>query len=201
MSKIGIMGGTFNPIHTAHLILGESAYEQFGLDQILFMPSKTPPHKLQEDIISNEHRSSMVQLAIESNPHFEFSSLELNRTGITYTFDTLEELTKIHPENQYYFILGADSLFQIEQWKNPERIFQLTEIIAAGRYHLSPTKMEDQIAYLNLTYKAKIHLLQIPNMDISSNLLRKKLLNGQSIRYYVPEKVEYYITEHNLYRD
>ncbi len=122
-SKIGIMGGTFNPIHFAHLILAESAYEELNLDKILFMPSKKPPHKLNESIESDEHRIQMIQLAIKSNPHFDLSCVELEREGITYTADTLEELNRNYPQDEFYFIIGADSLFQIEDWWHPEQIF------------------------------------------------------------------------------
>lgn len=201
MSKIGIMGGTFNPIHLAHLIMAEHAYEQFALDKILFMPSKNPPHKPQKDILPDSLRSRMVQLAIEGNTHFEFSGLELDREGTTYTFETLEELNEKYSENEYYFILGADSLFSIEQWRNPERILELSHIIAAVRDHLSEDKMLEQIAYLTEKFSAKIHLLETPNMDISSQMLREKIKLGQSIRYYVPNEVEQYILEHKLYKE
>jgi nicotinate-nucleotide adenylyltransferase len=201
MSKIGIMGGTFNPIHLAHLIMAEHAYEQFSLDKILFMPSKNPPHKPQTDIISDLYRSRMVQLAIEDNPHFEFSSLEIDREGTTYTFETLEDLSKKYPDNEYYFILGADSLFTIEHWRNPGRIFELSQVIAAGRDHLSDEEMIKQIAYISTKFYANIHLLRTPNMDISSQMLREKIRLGQSIRYYVPKEVEEYILEHKLYKE
>lgn len=199
MSKIGIMGGTFNPIHFAHLILAESAYEQFSLDKIIFMPSKNPPHKSHEEIVSDELRSNMIQLAIEGNPHFEFSGLELNREGTTYTYETIEELTKEYPNNEYYFILGADSLFDFEKWRNPVRILELTNIVAAGRDHLSENKMKKQIEYLSEKYNANIYLLKTPNMDISSQMLRKKVKIGETIRYYLPDVVEQYIIEHKLY--
>lgn len=199
MSKIGIMGGTFNPIHFAHLILAESAYEQFSLDKIIFMPSKNPPHKSHDEIVSDELRSNMIQLAIEGNPHFEFSGLELNREGTTYTYETIEELTKEYPNNEYYFILGADSLFDFEKWKNPVRILELTNIVAAGRDHLSENKLKKQIEYLSEKYNANIYLLKTPNMDISSQMLRKKVKIGETIRYYLPDVVEQYIIEHKLY--
>lgn len=199
MSKIGIMGGTFNPIHFAHLILAESAYEQFSLDKILFMPSKNPPHKPHDEIVSDELRSNMIQLAIEGNPHFEFSALELDRVGTTYTYETLEELTKEYPNNEFYFILGADSLFDFEKWKNPVRILELTHIVAAGRDHFSEKKMLKQIEYLTEKYNANIHLLKTPNMDISSQMLRKKVKIGETIRYYLPDVVEEYIIKHKLY--
>ncbi|WP_313128663.1 nicotinate-nucleotide adenylyltransferase [Anaerocolumna sp.] len=201
MNKIGIMGGTFNPIHIAHLILAESAYEQLQLDKILIMPSKKPPHKLHEPIVSDHHRKEMVRLAIDGNPHFEMSSMELDREGITYTADTLQQLTKDYPENEYYFILGWDSLQQIEKWREPDTIFRLAHIVAAGRYHSSKDKIEDQVHHLNKIYHGKIHVLEIPNMDLSSEMLREYIKSGKSIRYYVPSQVEQYIRDHGLYAD
>ena len=201
MSKIGIMGGTFNPIHMAHLILAESAYEQLQLDKILIMPSKKPPHKLHDPIASDHHRIEMVKLAIKGNPHFELSTMELEREGITYTADTLQQLTKEYPENEYYFILGLDSLQQIEKWKTPDIIFHLAHIVAAGRYHFPKERIEGQVHRLEEIYHGKIHLLEIPNMDLSSEMLREHVKMGKSIRYYVPSSVEEYIREHGLNKD
>ncbi len=199
MSRIGIMGGTFNPIHFAHLILAESAYEELKLDKVLFMPSKKPPHKLQENIESDEHRARMIKLAIQDNPHFELSYLELEREGITYTADTLEELNKNYPQDEFYFIMGADSLFQIEDWWNPQLIFQLANIVAAVRDCATMEEITAQINHLANLFKARIYLLCTPNMDISSKMLRQKLENGKTIRYYIPDPVVQYIREHVLY--
>ncbi len=199
MSKIGIMGGTFNPIHFAHLILAENAYDECKLDKVLFMPSKKPPHKLHESIVKDEHRVQMIDLAIKDNPHFELSSLELEREGITYTADTLAELNIKYPMDEFYFIMGADSLFQIEDWWHPQNIFSLTNIVAAVRDHATRKELDKQVDYLANKYEAKIHLLSTPNMDISSKMLRQNIRLNKSIRYYVPDQVVRYITDHNLY--
>lgn len=201
MSRIGIMGGTFNPIHTAHLILAENAYEELKLDKIYFMPSKKPPHKLNEIILNDEHRIEMIELAIMNNPHFEISCMELEREGITYTADTLEELNRDYPQNDFYFIMGADSLFQIEEWCNIEQIFKLSHIAAAVRDHSTYEDVTGQITYLTENFHARIHLLTTPNMDISSKMLRQNIKNGKSIRYYVPDPVLKYISDHNLYEE
>lgn len=198
MNKIGIMGGTFNPIHTAHLILAEEAYQQLGLDKVLFMPSKKPPHKLKEEIISNEHRMNMIFLSIKGNEHFELSPLELEREGITYTSDTLRELTKLSPNTEYYFIVGGDSLFMMESWWEPEVIFKLSHIVVAIRGE-AKEDLKSKIAYLTDKYNASIHLLKTPNMEISSHELRKNRSEGKTIRYYVPELVYEYILEKELY--
>lgn len=200
MSKIGIMGGTFNPVHTAHLILAETAYEQLGLDKILFMPSKKPPHKMHESIVSDEHRIRMVQLAIQDNPHFELSYEELNREGITYTADTLEELSSQNPKDAYYFIMGGDSLFHLETWWKPDKILSLSRVAVAVRGYETIEGYKSQIAYLGKKYNTDIQLLTTPNLEISSKDLREKRKQGKSIRYYVPETVYNYIVDNHLYQ-
>jgi nicotinate-nucleotide adenylyltransferase len=165
------------------------------------MPSKNPPHKLNDHIVNSEQRIRMVQLAIQDNQHFELSTIEIEREGLTYTADTLQILTKEHPENEYYFIMGADSLYQIEQWKEPARIFRLSHLIAAGRDDIPDAAMEEQILYLTKKYNGEIHFLQVPNMDISSKTIRKYRKDGKSIRYYVPELVQQYILDNKLYED
>ena len=123
MKKIGILGGTFNPIHHGHLILGQAAKEEFGLDEILVMPTKNPAYKTISGGVSEKNRVDMIKLAIRDFPYFKFSDIELKREGTTYTVDTLRELTKQDTDCRYYFIMGADSLYQIETWKDPGQIF------------------------------------------------------------------------------
>lgn len=200
MKKIGIMGGTFNPIHIAHLILAERAYEQMHLDEIIFIPSKKPPHKLNDTIASDYHRLSMIELAIKDNPHFHISTMELEREGITYTVDTLVELRRTNPDTEYYFILGADSLFSFETWREPAQILRLSHILVAGRDNLPSKELIKQIQHIKNTYQGNIHYLQVPNMDISSSLIRNNCMDNKSIRYYVTKEVEDYIIRENLYR-
>ena len=123
--RVGIMGGTFDPIHIGHLILGETAYEQFDLDQVLFMPAGNPPHKRRRlHRATDEQRSEMVRRAIASNPHFSLSLEEMNEDGFTYTYRTLERLKAEHPDTDYFFILGADSLFDFDKWKNMQGVYR-----------------------------------------------------------------------------
>lgn len=199
--KIGIMGGTFNPIHQAHLILAERAYAALDLDKILFMPSKNPPHKKNEPIASDEDRSNMIELAIEDNPHFEFSDIELNREGYTYTADTLQELYLKEDCNEYYFIIGADSLMQIEQWNKPEIIMKFARLIVFRRDNLSEDLINQRVKYLEHKYHATIYYISIPNMDISSKMLRDMIANRISIKYYLPQVVINYINEKRLYQN
>ena len=198
--KIGIMGGTFNPIHIGHLILAQTALEQFGLDKVLFMPSKNPPHKRNEYILDDEVRAAMVQLAIEDNPYFELSTFEMEREGITYTADTLEQLTTLHPDEEYFFIVGADSLFYIDKWKDPEIILDLCTLVAAVRDQRTRQEMEEQIAYLSNQYQATIELLDSPNIDISSSMIRERAKVGLSVDYYVSTRVADYMAKNSLYQ-
>lgn len=199
--KIGIMGGTFNPIHHGHLILAQTAYEQFGLDQILFMPNKNPYYKKLNRAVTEAHRSDMVKLAIEDNAAFSFSDVELMREGNTYTVETLRILTAQNPDTEYYFIMGADSLFHFESWREHEEIFKMATLLVATRDSVSTHNIESQIEYLEDRYDdVKIECLMAPSLEISSSGLRKLVRNGRSIRYLVPEKVERYIRENDLYQ-
>lgn len=199
MKKVGIMGGTFNPIHFGHLFLAENAYEQVGLDEILFMPTKNPPHKQKTDIISDEHRINMVSLAIEDNSHFSLSTIELEREGTTYTADTLAQLKHENPDNDYYFIVGADSFFDMPEWKTPKTIFDLSTILVAGRDHVKVEKLEKQLEYFKSNYNARIVILDMPTIQFSSVKIRERILYNKSIRYYVPDKVTTYIRDNHLY--
>lgn len=199
--KVGIMGGTFDPIHVGHLILGESAYHQFALDKVLFMPSGNPPHKRsREGRATLIQRIEMVRLAIEGNPHFELSLDDACEEGYSYTKQTLERLTSMHPDTDYYFIMGADSLFSFEEWNAPERISQLAVIVAAVRDHVEPEALQRQVFYLQQKFAADIRLLSTPNMDISSQMLRDWIQKKRSLRYYMPDKVLQYIEEHGIYQ-
>lgn len=198
--KIGIMGGTFNPIHIGHLILGQTALEQFQLDKVLFMPTKNPPHKRYDNIVDDAIRAEMVLIAIKDNPYFELSTFEMDREGITYTADTLTQLTKQNPDEEYYFIVGADSLFYIDRWKDPATIFKLSRLLAAVRGQASNKDMLRKIEELNETFHASVELLNSPNIDISSSEIRERIQNGMDIQYYVMPDVARYIQSNNLYR-
>lgn len=201
MKKVGIMGGTFNPIHIAHLVLAEQAYEQFGLDEIVFMPSKRPAYKDLGEVIEEEYRQRMIELAIADNPHFTIDTMEFNREGNTYTADTLMELTKKNPDVSYYFIIGADSLFQLESWSRPEVILSLCTILASNREDKDDDLVNAKIEELMNTFQANIHLLKIPKIDISSKMIRERIQEGKTIRYFVPSDVLNYIEQQNLYKE
>lgn len=200
MKKIGIMGGTFNPIHMGHLIIAEKAREQAALDKILFMPSGIPYMKDCRQVLPGEIRTQMTELAIRSNPFFSVSTMEVDRKGRTYTYETLETLREQNPDAEYYFILGADSLWKVEAWKHPERIFAACRILAAVREEKSTEDMERQARHLKETYNADIWLLQTGHMEISSSVIRNLCKENKSIRYLVPEAVYEYIIQNKLYK-
>lgn len=198
--KIGIMGGTFDPIHIGHLLLGQFAYEDFALDEIWFLPNGNPPHKqTKEGEEALRHRVEMVRLAISDAPHFKLCLHEAKATGHSYTYKTMQELGALYPEYDFYFILGADSLFAIEQWRYYREIFPTCTILAAMRDDKDVADMLAQIDYLKQRYGAKIELLRAPLLEISSTTIRRRAARGQSIYYMVPASVADYIKEHHLY--
>ena len=197
--KIGIMGGTFNPIHLGHLLLAERAYHQFKLDKVLVMPTKNTYYKKMPDNVTEEQRIEMIKLAIEDNDHFELSLEEINREGITYTYETLLNLTRDNPDCDYYFIMGADSLYHIESWYMVEEIFKMATILVAARGVGTSSVLDSQIEYVQNKFDAVIEKLYAPIMEISSNDIRKRVQNGDSIRYLLPQSVIRYIEEHHIY--
>lgn len=196
--RIGIMGGTFNPIHNGHIELAKAAYEQYHLDEILFMPSGEPPHKIGDLIAPAVHRSSMVKLAIEPYEFMLFSDFELKQFGFSYTAVTLTELTKVY--HNIYFIIGADSLLNLQNWYHPEIVMNLCTLLVANRdcHIVEELRMHSDI--LCKEYGAKIEFLNTPNIPISSTVIRENIKQGTSIRDFVPDKVANYINEHKLYR-
>ena len=200
--RVGIMGGTFDPIHIGHLILGETAYEQFDLDQVLFMPAGNPPHKRRRlHRATDEQRSEMVKRAIASNPHFSLSLEEMNEDGFTYTDRTLERLKAEHPDTDYFFILGADSLFDFDKWREPGRICRACTVVAATRNHTSQERLDEAIRFLEEKYSGTFRKLNSLNIDISSAMLRSWIAGQRTIKYYVPDNVIAYIRENHIYEE
>lgn len=195
------MGGTFDPIHIAHLVTAEAALEQFGLDKVIFVPAGLPPHKLDHVITPAEHRYNMVALATASNKRFEVSRIEIERPGPSYSVDTVEEMRRRQPENtKLYFITGVDAILDIETWHRPERLFQLCHFIAAQRPGYSQQAAPEIMWRLGQRYGCQILLVDAPAIAISSSDLRRRASDGRSIKYLVPEAVEDYIQKHGLYR-
>lgn len=197
--KIGLFGGSFNPIHTGHLLLAESARDQYELDRVLFIPTGNNPFKISLDDISREHRLNMVELAIKDNPYFEVMTHEIDQTGITYTIDTIEEIKKSFPNSDFYFITGADLMFEITLWKGAPELLKSVKFITTFRPGYSHEKLDARIEELQEIYDASIYKLYTSEMDITSSEIRSRVKNGYSIRYLLPKAVEEYIYKEKLY--
>ena len=202
MGKIGIMGGTFDPIHNGHLMIGGQAYKEYGLKEVWYMPSGHPPHKKNRNVSEPATRLAMTELAVKDHEGFVCSDFEVRRTGNTYTAQTLRLLREEYPEHSFYFIIGADSLYEIENWYEPDQVLTQAVILAAQReYEEADRSMDKQIAYLASKYGADIRTLHCEEMDISSAELRSMIARGQSIADYVPGEVSEYIVAHGLYQE
>ncbi|MGC6178103.1 nicotinate-nucleotide adenylyltransferase [Lacrimispora sp. 38-1] len=201
MGNIGIMGGTFDPIHNGHLMLGKQAYQEYQLDEVWFMPSGHPPHKNDRNITDPEIRLAMTKLAIHGKSGLVCSDFEVRRNGSTYTAQTLRLLRKAYPQHQFFFIIGADSLYEIENWYEPDQVLSQAVFLAARReYEDAHPSMEQQIAYLYNKYNADIRILHCEEMDISSAMLRERIAKGLSVSEYVPQEVLLYINDQGLYQ-
>lgn len=199
-ANIGIMGGTFDPIHYGHLFIAECARHKFGLDKILFIPSGMPVHKRRNNIIEPIHRLTMTQLAVQSNPFFEVSTIETDRSGPTYAIDTLRQ---IHSQNEnsqeYFFITGADAILEILTWKDVDEIFELCQFIAVTRPGFSFDEMTKVQQGLSMNQLKRIHIYETAGILVSSTDIRQRAGSGEPIKYLVPEEVEKYIIQNKLY--
>lgn len=198
--SIGIMGGTFDPVHNAHLALARQAYEQFGLDEIWMLPNGNPPHKRDTRQADMECRMEMLRLAIREIPYLKLCDVEQSGQEYHYTYETLEKLKERYPDTVFYFIMGADSLFEFDTWREPGIISQNCILLAAVRDHRRREEIEERIRELQRRYGAKIHILNTPNMDIASEDIRKALAEDRKISHLVPAAVEAYINRKQLYR-
>lgn len=201
MSKIGIMGGTFDPIHIGHLQLAEQALTEWKLDFILFVPNHTPWMKQDRAVTEAGRRTAMVKLAIEGHPRFRLSTVEIDAGGNSYTWQTLETLKAQYPGDTFFFILGADSLLSIEKWAHPEKIFENAVILAAVRDDCDMELLQKQKEHLSDCYHGKIALLSMPLVDISSTRIREEFYKCEDIRSMVPCKVAEYISQNHLYNN
>ncbi|MGN1146742.1 MAG: nicotinate-nucleotide adenylyltransferase [Acetatifactor sp.] len=200
MGKIGIMGGTFNPIHMGHLLLAQYALEENALDEIWLIPTGCSYMKRADNEVSAEERYHMTKLAVSENPKMRCMDIEIKREGYTYTYETLEQLRSCYPQHELYFIFGADCLFSIEKWKYPQKIFENCTIIAAVRSGTSIEKMEQKKAWLEEIFHAKIILMPFLQLELSSTAIRQRVKEKKSIRYMVPDAVLHYIEEKEFYR-
>ena len=201
--KIGILGGTFDPIHLGHLIIAEQARDQYGLDQVLLIPSGHSYFKdnRAQKVLPALTRLEMTRKAVSDYPPFEVSDIEVLRSGNTYTYETLEELADHHPEAELYFIVGADTVCSMSTWREPARIFAACTVLAAMREdQVDPESFQQGIKDLENRFHARIRTISIPNIGISSTQIRERAGNGKSIHYLVPNALESYIIENGIYK-
>ncbi len=195
MRKIGIMGGTFDPIHVGHLMIAEAVWDEYNLEKIIFIPSANPPHK-NSVMTSAKHRFNMTLLATCSNPHFDVSSIEMERVGPSYTIDTIRALKKLYGDNtELYFIIGADCIEELPTWHQIEELLKMCNFIVTKRPNYTPDLTIIEQNYTN--YKMKI--LQTPELEISSTNIRERIKKGYSIQYITTEQVQQYIRKEELY--
>jgi len=190
--KIGLFGGTFDPIHIGHLIIAEWIYEELALEKIIFIPAGDPPHKQSKKISSVKNRLDMVRHAIEDNPKFEISEFEVEKTGKSYSVETLEEFSKL--QANLFWIIGSDSLIDLPNWFLPDKIFELSTVVVYPRKDLEVEKAPKH-------FREKSLIVAAPQIEISSTEIRNRVSNGQTIRYLVPAKVEEYIYTNGLYKN
>ncbi len=197
--RVGILGGTFDPLHDGHLVAANEAAWELGLERVLFMPAGNPPHKQDEVVTSAEHRVAMVRLAIADNPRFELCTIELERSGPSYTVDTLRELRAREPAIEPYFIIGMDSLADLPSWHDPGGILKLAHLVAMHRagWDVVDVKQLDRVVP---GAASRVKILRIPGLDIASTDLRERIAAGRPVRYLMPDPVIAYIEEHRLYR-
>lgn len=204
MRRIGILGGTFNPVHNTHIMLAETAYCELGLDTVYFMPSKHPPHKPNSEIISDEDRLAMLRLAVQGHEGLDVLDIELRREGTTFTADTLKILNDMYPDDRIYFIIGGDSLKAFDTWHEPGEILHRCALVCAGRGDYACRAAIRDInklcrKYTTDSFSPEITFLDMPASTVSSNVIRRELRCGRKVTKYMPRAVADYIAGHELY--
>lgn len=185
--KIGILGGTFDPPHHGHLLIANEVLEALRLDEIWFIPNQEPPHKQKSTEVSNFNRVSMLELAVAGHPKFKIDTIELERLGPSYTFDTMNILNELHPDVQFFFIIGADMIEYLPAWYKIEDLMKLVHFVGVNRPD-----------YVHSSSFPILHV-PVPEFGVTSSLIRNRIKEGQSVRYLLPEQVRLYIEENELY--
>jgi len=198
--RLGLYGGTFDPVHYGHLLLAEQCREQCALDEVWFIPTRSPPHKHAAGINSGIVRAEMLELATAGDPHCIVSRIELQREGVTFTVDTLRHLHQEDATRDLFFLIGADSLTDLPTWREPDGIAELATIVAVNRGDRPLPPRDALVSSLGEHIASRVELVTMPGIDLSATDIRNRVSKGQSIRYMVPRAVEMYIYEHGLYR-
>ena len=189
--RIGLLGGTFNPVHIGHLLIAQDALEQLELDGVTFIPCAAPPHKAAPNLASGPHRLAMLRWAVRGQRAFRVDDIELRRGGVSYSVDTVTELKRRNPDTEFYFIIGADSLDELHRWKEIGRLAEMCEFVAVARPGCKLRRAYRQ---------ARCRLVQGHACDVASREIRERVARGAGIRYLVPETVLRYIARHKLYQ-
>lgn len=199
MKKVGIMGGTFDPIHLGHLVIANETLNIYKLDKIIFVPTGNPPHK--DGVSASPHdRYLMTVLAAASNEKFIVSDVEVNREDKSYSLETLKQFHKMYPDTEFYFITGTDEVMNLPNWYKPREILKLCKFIAVSRPGMDEEKVQAKVEEIRQDLNGRIDLLQVPMLQISSTEIRERFKNGISAKYLIPEVVEQYIIKNKLYR-
>jgi nicotinate-nucleotide adenylyltransferase len=197
--RVGILGGTFNPPHIGHLVCAQEAHLQLGLDRVMLIPARMPPHKPVEDEPGAEHRLELCRCAVNGDGRFVVSDLEMARSGPSFTIDTLVELNRKAPDHELFLIVGGDVAAGLPSWREPERVLSLATVAVAKRRGTSRVRVEEALRQLAGGNRAVF--FRMPRIAISSTLVRRRVALGQPIKYIVPDAVADYIARHHLYRE
>jgi nicotinate-nucleotide adenylyltransferase len=198
LQRIGVIGGTFDPLHYGHLAAAEEVRVRANLSKVLFVVAGIPPHKLNEEVTAVEHRLAMVKLGIASNPHFQISRVDVDRPGPSYSVDTISILLEQYGEStEIFFIMGLDSLVEVPTWHQPQRLIELCHLVAVTRpgFDVDIRRLEESVPGIS----SRVEIIDMPALDISSSELQRRVSEGLPIKYQVPEEVERYIEEQHLY--
>ncbi|MHC1683503.1 MAG: nicotinate-nucleotide adenylyltransferase [Clostridiaceae bacterium] len=197
--KKGILGGTFDPIHIGHLNIAYESLYKLKLDEVIFLPNGNPPHKTNNNISHSKYRLDMVKLSVEGENLFKVSSYEVDRKDVSYTYETLEYFRDKEPETEWFFITGADCLFDLQKWRNPKEILKNCRFVVFPRGGFSKEELIFQKKKIEEKFKEKITFLDIPSMEISSSAIRDKVIKNEEFEYLVGSKVKVYIKANKLY--
>jgi nicotinate-nucleotide adenylyltransferase len=198
--KLGIFGGTFDPVHLGHLVLAERCREACELDEVWFVPAPSPPHKDDANITPAKQRAEMLEFAVSGCPHLGVSRIEFEREGPSYTVDTLQQLADEGADRELFLLIGADSLHDFGSWREPERIAELATIVAVNRGREALPSIEETSSLLGDRIGRRVQHVHIPPVDISASEIRKQVHDGKSIRFVTPRAVEAFIRENELYK-
>jgi len=197
--RIGLLGGTFDPVHYGHLLVAESCREQLQLDEVRFIPAAIPPHKLGEKITDGQARAEMLALAVAGCPEFVVDRRELRRVGPSFTVETLSELVAENPSAEWFLLMGADSLREFLTWKEPQKIAEMAILVACNRPGISLPAPSQIVAWVGPEIAERVVPVAIPGTDLSATDLRRRAAEGRSLRFRIPRAVEAYIAQHRLY--